>query len=105
MLTKRIKEIVEKIRKHGYKGPLTVEAGAAATTDVTDFHGLMKTWKLFGSPVYGAHAPALQGGRKDWSSIQYSYFGQTEAPYFIFGQYSPSEEFRGAPLWTGVGLE
>lgn len=93
--TTPIKEMVAILKKHGYKGALTVEAGAAATTDVSDFHGLMKTWRLFGSPVYGAHLPVVRQGqpRGDWSDIQYSYFGQTTPPYFVFGQYRPSEEW------------
>ncbi len=103
--TAPIKKAVEIFRKNGYKGPLTVEAGAAATTDVTDFHGLMKTWQLFGSPVYSGHGGAA--GRTDvpkgnWSEIQYSYFGQTKAPYYIFGAYAPSQDWT---LWSQVPFE
>lgn len=98
-----IKEIVQILRKNGYDGPLTVEAGAAATTDVSDFHGLMKTWKLFGSPVYGAHGPvARTGAPSRWSDIQYSYFGQMASPYYVFGPYAPSQDWT---LWTQVPLE
>lgn len=102
--TTPIKEAVEILRKHGYKGALTVEAGAAATTDVTDFHGLMKTWKLFGSPVYSGHAaaPARLVPKGSWSDIQYSYFGQTTPPYYIFGPYAPSQDWT---LWSEVPFE
>ena len=102
--TTPVKEIVSILKKHGYKGALTVEPGADASTDLSDFHGLMKTWRLFGSPVYGAHAPV---GRTDWkkqswSDIQYSYFGQTNPPYYIFGPYSPSQDWT---LWSQVPME
>jgi len=84
---------------------LTVEAGASATTDVTDFHGLMKTWKLFGSPVYAGHAGAAARAdvpKGSWADIQYSYFGQTKAPYYIFGPYAPSQDWT---LWSQVPFE
>ena len=51
--TTPVKEIVEILKKHGYDKAWTVEPGADASTDVDDFHGLMKTWRHFGSPVYG----------------------------------------------------
>ncbi len=99
-----VKEMVEILKKHGYKGALTVEPGADASTDMSDFHGLMKTWQLFGSPVYGAHGPV---GRTDvpkgnWGDIQYSYFGQNKPPYFVFGSYSPSQDWS---LWTQTPME
>jgi hypothetical protein len=101
--TTPVKEIVSVLRKHGYKGALTVEPGAAATTDVSDFHGLMKTWRLFGSPVYSAHGPVhIDRPKATWADIQYSYFGQTRAPYYIFGAYAPSQDWT---LWSQVPFE
>jgi len=101
--TTPVKEMVEIARKYGYRGPLSVEPGADATTDLGDFWGLMKTWKLFGSPVYSAHAPIRSDvPKRNWSNIQYSYFGQDKAPYFIFGAYAPSQDWT---LWTQVPLE
>jgi len=106
MGTTPVKEMVEILRKYGYKGALTVEPGADASTDLGDFWGLMKTWRLFGSPVYGAHGPvarsALDWPKPSWTDIQYSYFGQTKPPYYIFGPYSPSQDWT---LWTQVPLE
>ena len=101
--TAPVKEIAAVLKKYGYKDAFTVEPGADATTDLGDFHGLMKTWKLFGSPVYGAHGPARTDVPKaSWSDIQYSYFGQSKAPYYVFGAYAPSQDWT---LWTQVGLE
>ncbi|PIZ52514.1 hypothetical protein COY27_00180 [Candidatus Woesearchaeota archaeon CG_4_10_14_0_2_um_filter_33_13] len=94
-----IKEIVEIFKKHGYKGEMIVEPGADYTTDVSGFHSVMKSWKLFGSGVYGASGAAP---RKPWGQVQYGYFGQTQPPYFTFGGYSPSEDWT---LWSGVPLE
>jgi sugar phosphate isomerase/epimerase len=103
--TTPVKEIVKILKKHGYEAALTVEPGADASTDLSDFHGLMKTWRLFGSPVYGAHGPIgrATGWTKDsWTNIQYSYFGQARAPYYIFGPYAPSQDWT---LWSQVPME
>jgi len=101
--TAPVKEITQILKKHGYKGALTVEPGADASTDLGDFWGLMKTWKLFGSPVYGAHGPVRADVPKaSWSDIQYSYFGQAAPPYYIFGTYAPSQDWT---LFTQVPLE
>jgi len=102
--TTPVKEIVKILKKHGYEGALTVEPGADASTDLSDFHGLMKTWRLFGSPVYGAHGPVARTDRpKDsWTNIQYSYFGQTNPPFYVFGPYSPSQDWT---LWSQVPME
>jgi hypothetical protein len=98
-----IKEVVAILKKHGYDRAMTVEPGADATTDLSDFHGLMKTWRHFGSSVYGmggggggAQAP------QRWTDVQYSYFGQNKPPYFVFGAYAPSNDWT---LWSAVPME
>jgi hypothetical protein len=101
-----VKEIVRILKKEGYKGALTVEPGADASTDLSDFHGLMKTWREFGSNVYGAGyggalGPATHGGSR-WGDIHYSYFGHNQPPYFVFGSYSPSNDWT---LWSQSPME
>lgn len=98
--TTPVKDIVKILKKHGYDEAYTVEPGAAASTDVSAFHGLMQTWRYFGSPIYGLGAPSRTGGR--WQDVQYSYFGQIMPPYFIFGAYAPSNDWT---LWSGVPME
>ncbi len=100
--TTPVKEMVAILKKHGYKGALTVEPGADATTDLSDFHGLMKTWRYFGSPVYGMTIGSPIGGDMAWRNVQNSYFRYMEKPYFIFGNYAPSNDWT---LWSGVPLE
>lgn len=99
-----VKDMVLTLRKHGYKGQLIVEPGADATTDLSDFHGLMKTWRLFGSSIYGVGlgGGGAPGRERAWGKVQYSYFGRMEPPYFVFGKYSPSEDWT---LWSGVPME
>ncbi len=94
-----IKDIVKIFKKHGFKGEMIVEPGADWSTDTTGFHSVMKTWKLFGSSIYGASGAAP---RQSWGQVQYGFFGQNQSPYFTFGAYSPSEDWT---LWSGVPLE
>ncbi|HLC90923.1 MAG TPA: TIM barrel protein [Candidatus Nanoarchaeia archaeon] len=97
-----IKEMVKLLKEKGYKGELIVEPGADYTTDVSGFHSVMKTWRLFGSPVYGAGAGGSIPGGRQWGQVQYGWFGQNAPPYFTFGTYSPSEDWT---LWSGVQME
>jgi RNA binding exosome subunit len=94
-----VREIMNVIRKYGYDKAITVEPGADAATDQSDFHGLMKTWRFFGSPVYG-----MGGSRamQHWQDIQGAYFGQGRPPSYIFGAYAPSNEWS---LWSQVPFE
>jgi hypothetical protein len=98
-----VKEAVAIIKKHGYDKAITVEPGADATTDLSDFHGLMKTWRLFGSPIYGmGGAGGGSQAPQNWTDIQYSYFGQNQPPNYVFGGYAPSNDWT---MWSAVSLE
>lgn len=98
-----IRDMIKLLKERGYKGELIVEPGADYTTDVSGFHSVMKTWRLFGSPVYGAAGGVTGGGkRRSWEQVGYGFFGQNQPPYFVFGAYSPSEDWT---LWSGVPLE
>jgi len=97
-----IREIVKKLKEKGFKGKMIVEPGADWSTDVSGFHSVMKTWRLFGSPMYGQFSGASGHSGRNWGQVQYGYFGQNRPPYFVFGGYSPSEDWT---LWSGVPLE
>ncbi len=96
-----IKEVVDILKKYGYDKAITVEPGADASTDISDFHGLMKAWRHLGSPIYGLGLgpPRMH---QTWTDIQHSYFGQNRPPYYIFGAYAPSNDWT---LWSQVPLE
>ena len=98
--TTPVTEIIKVLKKHGYKDAWTVEPGADASTDISDFHGLMKAWRHFGSPVYGVGMGI--GAQGAWTDIQYSYFGQNRPPYYVFGAYSPSPDWT---LWSATPME
>jgi sugar phosphate isomerase/epimerase len=94
-----ITEIMKIVKDSKYKGRIIVEPGADYTTDTSGFRSLAKTWKMFGSSVYGA---AGSPSGKKWGQVEYGWFGQNQPPYFTFGGYSPSEDWT---LWSGVQLE
>jgi len=98
-----IREVMRILKENGYDDAITVEPGADASTDLSDFHGLMKTWRYLGSPVYGTGLGGGGGGApQNWGTMQYSYFGQNKPPYFIFGSYAPSNDWT---LWSQVPME
>jgi sugar phosphate isomerase/epimerase len=94
-------EMVKKLKELNYDGEFIVEPGADFTTDASGFHSVMKTWRLFGSPVYGAGS-GFSGSHGNWNQVGYGWFGQNQPPYFSFGAYVPSEDWT---LWSGVQLE
>ncbi|MBI2654230.1 hypothetical protein HYX02_05475 [Candidatus Woesearchaeota archaeon] len=96
-----IREIMAILKRYGYEKAVTVEPGADASTDLSDFHGLMKTWRFFGSPVYGMGFRGV-GVPQTWADVQYSFFGQNKPPYYVFGAYAPSNDWT---LWSAVPLE
>ena len=69
----------------------------------------------FDSPVYGLEVPGFTHSawtdpsigqtRAGWNNFYRSYFGRTEGPRYLVGDMAPSEEFKGAPFYTGLGLE
>ena len=76
---------------------------------------LPDTWMHFDSPVYGIHVPGFTPDSwtdpsigptpHGWNNFYRSYFGRTEGPRYIVGEYSPSEEFKGSPFYSGLSME
>ncbi len=97
-----VRDIISIIKENGYDKAVTVEPGADASTDLSDFHGLMKTWRHFGSPVYDVGGVGPSQTPQAWGDIQYSFFGQNKPPYYVFGSYAPSNDWT---LWSQVPME
>lgn len=95
-----IKEFVEMMKKAGVTD-MIVEPGAQ--DPAKQYEALYGGWKLFGHSVYGLSAPGQK--RLSWGDFQMSYFGQNSPSYFLFGELALSEEYRGSPFWSGLGLE
>ncbi len=88
-----IKEFLEEMKKAGAK-KIIVEPGHQ------DYLAMYGGWREFGGSIYGSQMPTMP--KRSWSDVEFSYFGQTRSPYFVFGEYSPSQDWT---LWTGVPLE
>ncbi len=91
-----ITDAVAYLKKRGYTGAYLSEGYGDAT------RMLREAWKSFGSPIYGAQGPVRPGAPDRWSDVQHSYFGRNQPPYYVFGTYSPSNDWQ---LWTQVPLE
>jgi hypothetical protein len=88
------------VEKGNYKGYLTSEGHEEEKFQSGRI--LIDAWKSFdpnimSSAGYGAGARGLR-----WTDVHQGYFGRPYSPAFIFGEYSPSQEFK---LWSEVPLE
>jgi len=59
----------------------------------------MKTWQNAGAPVGAGY---FSGAPMQWRNAAQGYFGRSYSPMFMFGGYSPSNDFK---LWSEVPLE
>jgi hypothetical protein len=64
----------------------------------------LKTWQEFNAPISGGYHGGGGGPMptRRWGEVQHGYFGKTYSPFFMFGAYAPSNEFK---LWSEVPLE
>lgn len=95
-------DAVKYLKEKGFTGTMTSEG--YAEDQITPGRIATATWRALGTQInsYGSpYGPQAQGGRA-WSDVQYGYFGRTYPPYFIFGAYSPSNEWQ---LWSQVPME
>ncbi|RMF54651.1 hypothetical protein D6745_04630 [Candidatus Woesearchaeota archaeon] len=88
-----LKEVIAKLKEHGFKDVIVEPAHH-------DYRAHLGGLKTFGSPIYAVHRRGEPSYR--WQDVEHSYFGQANPPNFIFGPYSPSEDWT---LWSGVRLE
>lgn len=94
-------DAVKYLREKGFRGTMTSEGHAEE--QITPGRIATATWRALGTPIHSYGTPSGSGGTgKTWSDVQYGYFGRTYPPYFIFGAYSPSNEWQ---LWSQVPME
>ncbi|MFT4297745.1 MAG: hypothetical protein ACMXX5_00985 [Candidatus Woesearchaeota archaeon] len=100
-------DTVKYLKKKGFKGVLISEGHGEESWG----HGriMTKAWEAFGSPVFsrgyfgaGSGAGGGPGAPIRWTDIENSYFQKKQGPYFVFGGYSPSNDWT---LWSEVPLE
>jgi len=93
-----IKEFVEEMKKAGLKKFIVEPGSFNPTTALPD------TWSMLGSPVYSIARPGIPN---TWTEIHRSYFGRTARPFYVIGEFGKtiSEDYIGAPFYTGLPLE
>jgi len=95
-----VKEAMEILRtKGGFNGYVTSEGHEEEKFG--EGRILLKTWQHFNSPISSGYGPGAPVGQR-WANVQHGYFGKTYSPFFMFGAYAPSNEFK---LWSEVPLE
>ena len=98
-----VKDFVKIMKDAGVK-EFIVESGS-----FNPMIALPHSWDFLGSPVYNVFRPGFMD--QTWSDgivqggFHHSYFGKTEHPRYLMGDLSPSEEYKGAPFYSGTPLE
>jgi hypothetical protein len=104
-----LKEFIKQAKKAGLSEFIVESGSFNPTTSLPD------TWMHFDSPVYAMHMPGFNESawtdptigatRHGWNNFYRSYFGRTEGPRYVVGEFSPSEDFKGAPFYSGLGID
>ncbi len=89
-----IKEFIEEMKKAGLKDIIVEPAHQ-------DYKAWLGAIGFFGSSIYGAaRGPGMP--RDTWLDVEHSYFGRTQSPNYIVGEWRPSEDWT---LWSGAPME
>lgn len=94
-----VRKALEYLKSKGYKGTMISE-GHGEEGMFGQGRILTETLRGLGTPIHGTGYGI--GAPQRWGDIQHSYFGATQNPYFIFGAYSPSNDWQ---LWSQVPME
>ena len=95
-----VKWALEKLKKSGFKGTMVSE-GWEEDARFGKGRQISVSWRNLGSPFVGK-GYSISAPSNAWSDIHNSYFRSMQSPYFIFGAYSPSNDWQ---MWTQVPLE
>ncbi|PLW80345.1 hypothetical protein C0585_03440 [Candidatus Woesearchaeota archaeon] len=94
-----IQEFVERMRKHGVEEFIN-EAGSFNANSA-----MLDAWTHLGSPIYRVGSGGSGSELDAWGNVHQGYFGHTEPPRYVVGDYSPSDDFKGSPFYSGTPLE
>jgi len=92
-------EAIKYLKKKGYKGAINSEGHEEERMGQGRI--LVETWRAFGSPIYRTFAPSSPTPGS-WNQVHQGYFGRTMPPLYIFGAYSPSNDWT---LWSQAPME
>ncbi|MBT4540802.1 sugar phosphate isomerase/epimerase [Candidatus Woesearchaeota archaeon] len=100
-----VKKAVEYLKERGYEGTMISE-GHGEEGLFGQGRILTETWRAFGSPIRnmgaGGGGGGFGGSPSRFTDVYQGYFKQMQGPYFIFGAYSPSNDWQ---LWSQVPME
>lgn len=92
-----LKRIMEKLRAPDVRDKVDIIVEPAHQ----DYKAMLGAWREFGHSIYGMSAPGMPYDR--WTDLEHmSYFGKTAPPYFVVGDFRPSEEWT---LWSQTPME
>jgi sugar phosphate isomerase/epimerase len=93
-----VKWTLEYLKSKGYKGTMISEGWEENRVDPG--RQLTASWRHLGTNIGSGFAVGAPS--RAWQDVQFGYFNQMQSPYFIFGSYSPSNDWQ---LWSQVPLE
>ncbi|MFT4343659.1 MAG: hypothetical protein ACMXYE_02830 [Candidatus Woesearchaeota archaeon] len=102
----KVVDAVKYLREKGFKGVMMSEGHGQESWGPGRI--LTKTWEAFGSNIFGKGYFGTGGGSGvgpgsvRFSDIEDSYLQKKQGPYFVFGGYSPGNDWT---LWSEVPLE
>ncbi|MBI5072684.1 hypothetical protein HZA99_02605 [Candidatus Woesearchaeota archaeon] len=93
-----VKWTLEYLKSKGYKGTMISEGWEE--NRINPGRQITASWRHLGTNVgmgFAIGAPSRQ-----WQDVEFGYLRNMQSPYFIFGAYSPSNDWQ---LWSQVPLE
>ncbi|MFH0977733.1 MAG: TIM barrel protein [Candidatus Woesearchaeota archaeon] len=93
-----LKDVLTYLKKKGYAGTIVSEGWGEDRFE--EGRILTEPWSLLGSPVYSTFSGRF--GPRQWHGMEDRWYGVTNPPFYIFGAYSPSNEWV---LWSEVPME
>ncbi|MGM5485128.1 MAG: TIM barrel protein [Nanobdellota archaeon] len=99
-------EAMKYLKKKGYTGNISSEG--YGEDQMSQGRQLTATWDAMGNKIHSKYGPpaGFEGSagapQTRFSDIHNSYFGANQSPYFVFGNYSPSNDWQ---MWTQVPME
>jgi hypothetical protein len=93
-----LREFLGRLKKAGFKGTIISEGHSENMRFGAD-RQTTSAWRAMGANIYGSSAPMSP---IPWAGVQDFYLGRSAPPLYIFGAYSPSNEWT---LWSQVPME
>jgi hypothetical protein len=99
-------EAVKYLKNKGFKGNMSSEGFGESQLGAD--RQLTQTWRAFGNRLHSNYFTTATAGFEGfgapvrWTDVHGSYFGAVQSPYFIFGNYAPSNDWS---MWSQIPLE